>query len=1031
MFFDHSLQTTTEPIVVLDSDGDDSEPSKNVLSFAEFKAGISAALGQISEMSIHRLYDDFLYSAHPLEKAANAYLDSPDVYQITATKRKQYVPDIQYKKKPKTSESTWQRYIGTIEIDCWCTRTTLGSASIGETKYVTVTHPGHFEVVYVDQLDEKTGYKREIGRFNESAAHSVGLLLQGHYIDLILDPVYLPDGILHIGDTFIMQADCFVTSVLFPESVSSQADAFTRAFSGSKGDKSLDDATIGRRSGVLRLFDLVQLQSPQLNKGHKVVSLGQNLELDQLRDLYKSTQSNSLESQLPETEPCDFNLTLRPYQKHGLSWMLQREGELEEVKSDTKDDNEVINPLWREYRWPIAPKRITKLVGERDGDSNSFYLNLYDGSCSVEKPVIRSDCMGGILADEMGLGKTITTLSLVLKCPMDSVDTHILPNYAYGTTLIVVPMALLSQWEKEFNRVNNKIKNRCFIYYGADTIDNLKGLLCQKGVNVPPTVILTTYGTIQSEWSRLETRSQVQGLFSVKFFRIILDEGHTIRNRSTKTAKASYSLKASRRWLLTGTPIVNRLEDLYSLIRFLEFEPWANHSLWKHFITAPFETGEDLPLAFNLLKSILDPILLRRTKNQRDKNGKLLVELPPKEVVIERLRFNEKEEVIYNWLKERAVSTLNENFRRGLLLKNYSSILTHLLRLRQVCDHIDLIKSQDQGDPDAEDKVVQQSITNESDEEALALIREIEVKEAKGKMSIEEMKKIKVDIYSLYPTLEGVECSICTGPIDIKSCVITECKHCFCVGCLKEHFDFQESHDKEQVLCPMCRSEIKKSRLFRTIAKQFVRGNDEKADVLLTQVYEVDRNYLVRSFDPYGKSSKINALISHLEQIKEESPGDHVIVFSQFTSFLDIVEEELGKYGNDFHVLKFDGRLGMEQRTNVLKSFEDDDVKGKNISVLLISLKAGGVGLNLTVASKAFLLDPHWNNAVEFQAIDRLHRVGQTKSVKVIRFIMQDSIEERMLEIQQKKNRLGEALTLNDEERRKKRIEEIQSLFKK
>ena len=75
-------------------------------------------------------------------------------------------------------------------------------------------------------------------------------------------------------------------------------------------------------------------------------------------------------------------------------------------------------------------------------------------------------------------------------------------------------------------------------------------------------------------------------------------------------------------------------------------------------------------------------------------------------------------------------------------------------------------------------------------------------------------------------------------------------------------------------------------------------------------------------------------------------------------------------------------------------------------------------------------MDPHWNNAIEFQAIDRIHRVGQRKHVKVVRFIIGGSIEDRMLDIQERKNQLGEALNISDEERRRRKVAELQSLLK-
>lgn len=118
----------------------------------------------------------------------------------------------------------------------------------------------------------------------------------------------------------------------------------------------------------------------------------------------------------------------------------------------------------------------------------------------------------------------------------------------------------------------------------------------------------------------------------------------------------------------------------------------------------------------------------------------------------------------------------------------------------------------------------------------------------------------------------------------------------------------------------------------------------------------------------------------------------------------------------------------MNNRSNILKEFKQPRV---GVTVLLLSLKAGGVGLNLTEASRAFMCDPWWSPSIEDQAIDRIHRIGQENNVKVVRFIMEGSIEEKMLKIQERKRTIGEAVEAEEEERRKRRVEEIEMLFEK
>ncbi len=142
-------------------------------------------------------------------------------------------------------------------------------------------------------------------------------------------------------------------------------------------------------------------------------------------------------------------------------------------------------------------------------------------------------------------------------------------------------------------------------------------------------------------------------------------------------------------------------------------------------------------------------------------------------------------------------------------------------------------------------------------------------------------------------------------------------------------------------------------------------------------------------------SIKVTALIEQLTEVIAE--GHKALVFSQFTSFLAEVKGELDKCGLNYSYL--DGRTRSRART--IQEFKDGDK-----SLFLISLKAGGVGLNLTEADYCFILDPWWNPAAENQAIDRTHRIGQTKPVNVYRLVIRSSIEEKIMQLKMKKERL-------------------------
>ncbi|KAK6197099.1 ATPase/DNA helicase [Scheffersomyces amazonensis] len=797
----------------------------------------------------------------------------------------------------------------------------------------------------------------------------------------------------------------------------------------------------------------VNLDSDEEDIDQVAIQPVDEVNLDQLKQFYQQNNQSNLLNNLPEsTMPpsTNFKLDLRPYQKVGLSWMILREGEtsvLQELSNDSnfdvKDytDDGIMNPLWRKYRWP---KNNNNNINNDTIDYPYFYANMYNGELSLEKPIIKASRKGGILSDEMGLGKTISALALINSVPYDTSyrppSTISKTPYASKTTLIVVPMSLLTQWKSEFDKVNNNPNHYCHIYYGNSTDSHLSSTLINHSSKHIPIVVLTTYGTIQNEYIKMmkresSSRASRVGIYSVSYFRIILDEGHNIRNRNTKTAKSIYELECSRRWILTGTPIVNRLDDLYSLIKFLQLDPWSNFSYWKTFITLPFEQKK-ISQALDIIKSILDPIFLRRTKNMRGNDGKPLVELPEKQVIIEEIKFNEKEAKLYNWLKTKAHNTFSEGLKSGQLLKQYTQILAHILRLRQVCCHMDLV-----GGPNEMDMEEAEAAEEAPDDDTKKFVKDV----TEQKVGFLNDTEVRQAMYKLYDkvNLEDSECSICTqSPISIGEMVITPCGHTFCMTCLIEHIEFQEKQDNTiDNRCPNCRTIISKYKLFRlrnkvTSSKDVRFHTATQKSMLIDDNYDknedLSKNYTFQLYlyNPDKTSSKIQALFNHLRILRDQSPGQKVIVFSQFSSYLDIIENELKlQLGEaEFFILKFDGRLSMNERERVLQKFNDNSTYPRT-TILLLSLKAGGVGLNLTQASRAYMMDPWWSPSIEDQAIDRIHRIGQNETVKVVRFIMENSIEIKMLKIQERKKQIGEAVGVEEEERRKRRIEDIKMLF--
>ncbi|KAK1299928.1 hypothetical protein QJS10_CPB13g01709 [Acorus calamus] len=570
------------------------------------------------------------------------------------------------------------------------------------------------------------------------------------------------------------------------------------------------------------------------------------------------------------------------------------------------------------------------------------YLNVFSGDATTEFPSTLEMARGGILADSMGLGKTIMTIALLLShpgkggsiaCPLSessngssedcSISDQPSPDLKRitsisgfdklmkskklligGGSLIVCPMTLLGQWKAEIETHVQSGSLSVYVHYGQSRPKDAK-LFAQNDV------VITTYGVLASEYSA-ENTEESGGLYSVHWFRIVLDEAHTIKSAKSQISIAAAALTAERRWCLTGTPIQNNVEDIYSLLRFMRVEPWSNFGLWNKLIQKPFEEGNER--ALKLIQSILRPIMLRRTKSSTDKEGKPILVLPPADVQVVYFELSAAEKDFYEALFKRSKVKFDQFVEQG---------------------------------------------------------REV----------VEDIRKG-----------EKGECPICLEAFE--DAVLTPCAHRLCRECLLASW-----RNATSGVCPVCRKTINRQDLITA-------PTESRFQI------DVEKNWV--------ESSKVSMLLHELELLR--SSGSKSIVFSQWTAFLDLLQIPLHRC--NFTFLRLDGTLNQQQRERVIYQFTEDS----NISVLLMSLKAGGVGINLTAASNAFLMDPWWNPAVEEQAVMRIHRIGQTKSVTIKRFIVKGTVEERMEAVQARKQRMISG-ALTDQEVRSARIEELKMLF--
>ncbi|NXG10598.1 HLTF factor, partial [Sakesphorus luctuosus] len=504
-------------------------------------------------------------------------------------------------------------------------------------------------------------------------------------------------------------------------------------------------------------------------------------------------------------------------------------------------------------------------------------------------------------------------------------------------TLIVCPLSVLSNWIDQFGQhIRRDFNVKIYVYYGSGRSKDVLVLSEQD-------IVLTTYNVLATDYG-------IKGdspLHKVKWLRIVLDEGHTIRNPNAQQTKAALNLEGHRRWVLTGTPIQNSVKDLWSLISFLKLKPFTDREWWYRTIQRPVTKGD--PGGLRRLRSLMRSITLRRSKTSRVK-GKPILELPERKVLIQYVTLTEEERQIYQSVKNEGKATISRFFSEGNVLDHYADVLGVLLRLRQICCHPHLCMNTSSSF----------SADNKTPEE----LRETLVSKMKLVLS----------------SGSDEECAVCLESLTLP--VITHCAHVFCKPCIFEVLRNEQPNAK----CPLCRNKLQVEHLVECPLEEKIDSSSGK---------KPDQEWI--------SSSKINALMHALIKLRRDNPAAKCLVVSQFTTFLSLIENPLKESG--FAFTRLDGSMAQKKRVEAIQCFQSNQAGSP--TVMLLSLKAGGVGLNLTAASRVFLMDPAWNPAAEDQCFDRCHRLGQKQNVVITKFIVKDSVEENILNIQNKKRELA------------------------
>ncbi|GMH12486.1 hypothetical protein Nepgr_014327 [Nepenthes gracilis] len=488
-------------------------------------------------------------------------------------------------------------------------------------------------------------------------------------------------------------------------------------------------------------------------------------------------------------------------------------------------------------------------------------------------------------------------------------------------------------------------------------------------------------------------------LARVAWLRVVLDEAQTIKNHRTQVARACCGLRAKRRWCLSGTPIQNAIDELYSYFRFLKYEPYSAYKAFCEGVKIPI--SRDPVRGFMKLQAILRAVMLRRTK-ETVIDGQPIIRLPPKVVDLKKVTFTAEELAFYLKLEADSKTRFKEYAAAGTVNQNYANILLMLLRLRQACDHPLLVKGFDSGS----------SRTTSS------------------QMAKQLPRSILIGLLHLLETSPAI-CCICSDPPE--DAIVTICGHVFCYQCVSDYLTGDEN------TCPAsrCKEQLSPDAVFSKSTLSSCLSDEN--NTTLSHDDQCDKTSIIMKNEYI--SSKIRAALEILQtNCKLNSPcielddsadcnggivetstqnGDFsicgrklttvyssselpikTIVFSQWTRMLDLCEISLNESCIQYR--RLDGTMSLVARDRAVREFNTDP----EVTVMLMSLKAGNLGLNMVAACHVILLDLWWNPTTEDQAVDRAHRIGQTRPVTVSRLTVSGTVEDRILSLQEEKRKM-------------------------
>ncbi|KAI8408361.1 hypothetical protein FOFC_11303 [Fusarium oxysporum] len=498
------------------------------------------------------------------------------------------------------------------------------------------------------------------------------------------------------------------------------------------------------------------------------------------------------------------------------------------------------------------------------------------------------------------------------------------------TNLIVAPVALLRQWEEEI-ATKTKPTHRLSVYVHHGKKASIDELLRYD-------VVLTTYGTVAQELKRFEKivedhnerggninwndttiSSKLSLLHPVKaqFYRVILDEAQCIKNKDTKGAKACTQLKSIHRWCLTGTPMMNGIIELYSLVKFLRIKPYSKWEEFRQGFGVLFgRNGDPKHVAMDKLQALLKAIMLRQSAsavNLQEGSESSRAKCP-----VCRGQFDPAKCFSY------------ETFRE--------------VHMPETVKKESGMEPADDESDSGDDSETGSESDYESDDEV----------DKKG---------------NLKGFIVNDELSVEDEKISVK----------------KERKGKGKRKDKGKG-----KSLDVKPAMLKTLRKEAYKNRE---------AFKKYMRYLRKTWEPAAKVTECMNLIKQIEET-----GEKTIIFSQWTLLLDLLQVAMS-HEKMAKPERYDGSMSATLRNVAAQNFRER----KDTKVMLVSLRAGNAGLNLTAASRVIIMDPFWNPYIEMQAVDRAYRIGQQQEVKVYRILTKETVEDRIVDLQNKKKEMVEA----------------------